>query len=306
MSPLLAQLQRVENLATGSRLHRLLHAPGKYLYAIGFRQLVYARTRRGVFRQVDTFFGVPMQVVLPAGTDLYLTGGKSHDSEIRLARFLIETLRPGDDFLDVGAHFGYFSLLAARLVGPGGRVRAYEASASTFGVLATNVAALPQVQACHQAVSDRPETISFYEFPVLFNEFNSMDVSQFREEKWFKQFPPVHHHVEAVNLTDVLRETGLRPRIIKIDVEGAEDKVIAGAREALTEQAPLVVMEYLNPARHNTSHQQAARLLREAGYAAHTLSPAGHPVPCPNLDAHLAQTGEDSDNFVFMQGLGVS
>lgn len=304
MSALLTQLQHVENLATGSRLHRLLHAPARYLYAIGFRQLVYARTRRGIFKQVDTFFGIPMQVVLPAGTDLYLTGGKSHDSEIRLARFLIETLRPGDHFLDVGAHFGYFSLLAARLVGPTGRVRAYEASASTFGVLATNVAALPQVQACHQAVSDHPETISFYEFPVLFNEFNSMDVSQFREEKWFKQFPPVQNQVEAVNLTDVLRETDLRPRVIKIDVEGAEDKVIAGTRAALLEQSPLVVMEYLNPARHNASHRAAAALLAASGYAAHTLSPTGRPVPCPDLDAHLAQTGEDSDNFVFIRGTG--
>ena len=131
MSSFLRQLAHVEKLAASSRWHRLLHAPGRYIYAIGFRTLVYARTRRGVFRQVNTFFGVPMQVVLPAGTDLYLTGGKTHDSEIRLARLLLETLRPGDDFVDVGAHFGYFALLAAQLVGPTGRVRAYEASAST-------------------------------------------------------------------------------------------------------------------------------------------------------------------------------
>lgn len=301
MASLLEQLQHVENLATASRVQRLLHAPGRYLYAIGFRQLVYARTRRGIFKNVTTFFGLPMQIVLPAGTDIYLTGGKSHDSEIRLARFLIATLRPGDDFLDVGAHFGYFSLLAAQLVGPAGRVRAYEASASTYAVLATNVAALPQVQACHQAVSDRPETISFYEFPVLFNEFNSMDVSQFEGEKWFKEYPPVQNQVPAVRLTDVLTETGLRPRVIKIDVEGAEDKVIAGAEDMLRQQAPFVVMEYLNPERHNASHQAAARLLAAWGYAPHTLDAAGRPVPCPDLDAFLARSGEDSDNFVFIR-----
>ncbi|NVO86170.1 FkbM family methyltransferase [Hymenobacter terrestris] len=306
MSSLLRQLAHVEKLAASTRWHRLLHAPAKYIYAIGFRQLVYARTRRGVFKQVDTFFGVPMQVVLPAGTDLYLTGGKTHDSEIRLARLLLETLRPGDDFVDVGAHFGYFALLAARLVGPTGRVRAYEASASTYAVLAANVAALPQVQACHQAVSDQPEVVSFYEFPVLFNEFNSMDVSQFEGEKWFKEFPPVKIQVPAVPLSEVLRETRLRPRIIKIDVEGAEDKVIAGAQQVLSELAaaghpPLVVMEYLSPVRHNASHRHAAALLAECGYAAHTLSAAGRPVPCADLDAYLAQSGQDSDNFVFIR-----
>ncbi|SNR34214.1 FkbM family methyltransferase [Hymenobacter mucosus] len=301
MNSLLTQLDKVEALAAASKWHRLWHAPAKYLYAIGFRRLVYARHKKGVVKQVATFFGIPMQVVLPAGTDIYLTGGKSHSSEIRLARFLINTLQPGDDFLDVGGHFGYFSLLASQLVGASGRVVAYEASRSTYAVLAENVKRLPNIRAVHSAVSDRQESISFYEFPVLYNEFNSMDVTQFAGEKWFEEFKPTRIDVPAVRVDDILADSGLAPHVIKIDVEGAELKVIGGAAASLRRLAPYVVMEYLEPKRHNTEHQKAVTLLRELGYHAHTLQENGTLQPCADLDAYLIQHGHDSDNFVFVK-----
>ena len=54
---LLHQLKRVEQLATASKLLRLLQAPGRYLYAIGFRLLRYRATKKGVMKQTNTFFG---------------------------------------------------------------------------------------------------------------------------------------------------------------------------------------------------------------------------------------------------------
>ena len=301
MHPFLEQLDHVEALATAPKWRRLWHAPGKYLYAIGFRQLVYARTRQGVIKTVPTFFGLPMRVVLPAGTDIYLTGGKSHGSEIRLARFLVHTLRPGQQFLDIGGHFGYFSLLASRLVGPSGQVRAYEASRSTYAVLAENVRGQATIEAVNQAVSDCQETITFYEFPVLYNEFNSMDVSQFEGEKWFRDFRPTRLDIPATRLDDILAQDETGPAIIKIDVEGAEEKVIRGGLDSLRRLQPVVVMEYLEPRRHNASHRQAAALLQHLGYRPHSLDAAGHPVPCPSPDAFLKQHGYDSDNFVFVK-----
>lgn len=75
-----------------------------------------------------------MNIALPASTDIYLTGGKSHDSEIRLAKFLIKNLNQGDNFVDIGAHYGYFTLLGAHLVGKGGRVF-FEPGKSTYSLL---------------------------------------------------------------------------------------------------------------------------------------------------------------------------
>ncbi len=299
MNDLLQKLAGVERLAQGSRWQRLLNAPGKYLFALGFRELVYARTRRARPVAVATFFGLPMQVLLPASTDLYLLGAKTHDSEIRLARLLMRYLKPGDTFVDVGGHFGYFTLLGARLVGPAGRVAAFEASRSTYAVLAANVAAQANVAAHHLALSDRPETVSFFEFPVLYNEYNALDVDQFRHEKWFAEFPPEKIEVPAARLDDVVARDGLRPAVIKIDVEGAELKVIRGAADTLRRLRPLVVMEYLAPDRHNTAHREAAALLGQLGYASFAPAPDGQLEPCADLDAYLARHGIASANFAF-------
>ena len=301
MKDLLQKLAEVERLAQGSRWQRLLNAPGKYVFAMGFRELVYARTRRARPATVPTFFGLPMQVMLPAGTDLYLLGAKSHDSEIRLARLLLRHLRPGDTFVDVGGHFGYFTLLASRLVGAAGRVVAFEASKATHAVLAANVRAQANVTAHHLALSDQREIIRFFEFPVLYNEFNSMDVDQFRGEKWFAEFPPQPIDVPAVRLDDIVQRDHLQPAIIKIDVEGAELKVIRGAADTLRRLRPLVVMEYLAPDRHNTAHREAAALLRELGYVSFAPAPDGQLEPCADLDGYLTRHGIESANFAFQK-----
>lgn len=301
MIDLFQKLAAAERLAQGSRWQRLLNAPGKYLFAMGFRELFYARSHRARPAQVTTFFGLPMQVMLPAGTDLYLLGAKSHDSEVRLARLLMRHLKPGDTFIDVGGHFGYFTLLASRLVGPAGRVVAFEASRNTYAVLVENVRQQPNVTAYHLALSDQHETISFFEFPVLYNEFNSMDVDQFRNEKWFAKFPPQRIDVLATRLDDVVERDNLQPAIIKIDVEGAELKVIRGAAGTLRHQRPLVVMEYLAPDRHNTAHRQAAALLNELGYASYAPAPDGQLDPCADLDAYMVQYDIESANFVFLK-----
>ena len=298
---LLRALRRVEQLAALPRLGRLLRRPGRYLYAIGFRLLRYRRTKRGVAGRARTFFGAAMTVLLPAGTDIYLTRGKSHGSEIRLARFLIQHLAPGAVFVDVGAHFGYFSLLAARLVGATGQVLALEASPATYAVLAANVAAAPVVQARHRAASDAPEQLTFYEFPVHYNEYNSLDVEQFAQEKWFQDAPPTQTQVVAITLDSCFPPAAPPPDIIKIDVEGAEFKVIRGATALLRRAAPAVVLEYLEPKRHNAAHRQAAALLAELGYQSHRISPEGLLIACPDLDAHLLAGGIDSDNFVFLK-----
>ena len=299
MNDLLQKLADVERLAQGSRWQRLLNDPGKYLFALSFRELVYVRTRRARPAVITTFFGLPMQVLLPASTDLYLLGAKTHDSEVRLARLLMRYLKPGDTFVDVGGHFGYFTLLGARLVGPAGRVVAFEASRSTYAVLAANVAPQAHVTAHHLALSDRQEMVSFFEFPVLYNEFNTLDIEQFRHEKWFIKFPPEKIEVSAARLDDVVARDSLQPAVIKIDVEGAELKVIRGAADTLRRLRPLVVMEYIAPDRHNTAHREATALLRQLGYASFALASDGQMEPCDDLDTYLAWHGLESANFAF-------
>lgn len=298
---LFKQLEAVENLAKAGKMKRLWAYPFRYIYAFVFRKWIYPITRKGMIQQVRTFFDLPMHLVLPASTDIYLTGGKPHPSEIRLARLLIQQLQPGDTFVDIGAHFGYFSLLASVLVGETGGVYAFEASKSTFQLLQKNINHLVNIKIFNQAVSDTNENITFYQFPVMYSEYNSMEVGQFAKEGWFKKFKPEAIEIEAVTINQLVLQHKISPKIIKIDVEGAEDKVIAGAQEALQVIHPFIVLEYLEPSRQNEAHRKAAKLLQLAGYQAHSIDEKGELVLCKDIESYLAAQQLDSDNIVFVK-----
>jgi FkbM family methyltransferase len=301
MKPLLDRLAQVEKIAAANKVNRLLQHPFRYLDAVLFRKVWYPFSKKGKLRLTNTFFDAKMHILLPAGTDIYLTGGKSHDSELRLARFLIKNLNEGDAFLDIGAHFGYFTLLAAQLVGKNGQVWAYEASKSTFAVLERNTAPFSQVKPHCLALSDAPGTVTFYEFPVLYSEFNSMELDQFGDTSWYRKYPPVKNEIPAVTLDAIIQTQVFVPKIIKIDVEGAEDKVIQGAHKALKEHAPMVVLEYLAEARHNSAHRQAAEQLQALGFAAGIIDQDGLWQRCEQVETHLQEQQLDSDNVVFIK-----
>lgn len=299
---LLERLRATERLARASRWGRLRRRPRRYLSATLFHRLLYPRRPAGWRRTAATFFGRPMQVLLPAGTDIFLTGGKTHDSEIRLCRLLIRQLPPGGRFLDVGAHFGFYSLLAARLVGPAGRVLALEAAPSNFELLAANLRQTPQAEPLLAAAAEEDGDLTFYEFPTLYSEYNSLDVDQFNAEPWRRRHPPRRVVVPGRRLDRLLADRPFDPDFIKIDVEGAEDRVVRGLAAYLSAAAPLVAMEYLAPAKKNAAHREATSILRTAGYHPHRIDPEGRLLPCSDIEGYLRERGLDSDNIVFVKG----
>jgi FkbM family methyltransferase len=296
-----AELEQLERLSRGSKIGRLLAYPIHYIYGMFFSKFIYPIQKKGVLKQVNTFFGDTMNVVLPAGLDIYLVKGKSHDSEIRLAKLMVKELSEGDTYLDIGAHFGYFSLLAAHLVGKKGNVFAYEASKSTFSILEKNIAQHNNIKAFHNALSDKDETLTFFEFPVLFSEYNSLDVTQFEQESWYKNFPPQRIEVAATTLSNLVVQQNITPKIIKIDVEGAEYAVMEGAKQMLSEQSPMVVLEFLSSERFNSSHHKAAEILEKANFKAHTINDEGQLEPCPDVEKYLLEKNIDSENVVFVK-----
>lgn len=298
---LLEKLNKVDDLAKASKMGRFRSRPLRYSFAILYKTVVYPLWRKGYRTKTPVFWGASMQVVLPAATDIYLTGGKSHDSEIRLARFLIRHLQTGDTFLDVGAHFGYFSLLASAIVGPAGQVFAFEAAGSTFAILQQNVRKSNNINALHRAVAAKSGLVSFYEFPVLYSEYNAMNARQYVRQSWYARFRPVRREVQAQPLDHFVKEVNISPSMIKIDVEGAENQVIRGSQQLLQNTAPIIIMEYTHPDRHNAAHREALTALQTAGYQAHLIDANGNLQPCGDVEAHLVRSGLESDNAVFVK-----
>ena len=84
--------------------------------------------------------GSELAMQVHAVADVHVSAAIARDGiwEPQETRFLLDTLRPGDVFVDVGANIGYFSLLASRLVGPAGTVLAFEPEAANYALLEAN------------------------------------------------------------------------------------------------------------------------------------------------------------------------
>lgn len=294
-----SKIETVVKRAKASKLSRMLRSPYKYINSVLYRKLLYSRTGKEKKVRCKTFFGSEMNLMLPSGTDIYLTGGKSHDSEIRLAKFLLTNLEHGDVFIDVGAHYGYFSQLAATLVGPQGQVYSFEASPSSFNILVENKKQFQNIQFYNRAVSNTKEGVSIYEFPNLYSEYNSLTCNQHRKEAWFKKNLPKETEVKAIRLQDFISGKRIDSCFIKIDVEGSEDKVIEGLGEYLATHSPLIALEYFSSKLGNKAHRRAEDILRSFGFQAFRISPNGSLEKIDAATEHLDTSDLDSDNLVF-------
>jgi FkbM family methyltransferase len=292
------KLDSIEKAARGSRATRFLRNPLRYAAAIGYWRLVYPLRKIGRFAQARTFFGTGMEVVLPSATEIFLFGAKTHDSEIRLTRYLLNHLKSGGVFADVGAHFGYFSLLASHLVGPTGRVFSFEASNSTFGVLQKNTASFSNITPLHRAVTDSDTPLTFHEFPVLFSEYNSLVLPDTATSAWLLRNPPQRTEVQGLRLDDYFLEKNEIPGLIKIDVEGAEPQVLRGMEALLTRHTPTLVMEYLTDNSQQEAHRQAVAFARHLGYNQYLIDKNGNLQPCDDIEAAMSAAGLSSDNIV--------
>lgn len=300
------KLDKVEQLAEASKFQRLLHHPFRYISAQFFKTITFPLTKKGTLRTAQTFMDYPLSILLPSGMDIYLTGGKAHDSEIRLARFLIHFFKNNASkkdisFVDIGAHVGYFSLLTSFLIGENAKVYAFEAAKGTFDLLKKNLDNRPNIQVFHNALTDSEMDLTFYEFPVLYSEYNTLHVAQFENEKWFKKFQPLKNTVKGITLDAVFEKFALKNAVIKIDTEGAEAQVIAGAMAVLAHKNPVIIMEFLTDINKNEGHYQAFEMLIEAGFNAYFIEKNGDLSVLNNIETYFSSKKLDSDNFVFMR-----
>lgn len=301
-TPSLAALQHVVDYGTAGKLGRLLKNPVDWLFAVFFKKVIYSNKQKPLIRRRKLFFGLPFYVPLPAATDIFLAGGKTHPSEVRLAAYMIQHLKPGQRVLDVGAHCGYFSALAAELVGKEGKVYSFEPSDLAHSVLAKNAVYYPQQKIFKQVVAETAGDKIFYEFPGSYAEYSSMDIEQYEGEPWLAANPSKKHQLSATSIDQLTAAEGIAFDFIKIDVEGAEEGVIRGAMHFCSVHSPVIALEYIHPDRSNRSHEVAASLLASLGYEAWLSDEEGRLHPAGDVPAFLKQSGLESENVIFKKG----
>ena len=295
----LNKLSAIEKAAKGGPIKRLLYAPLAYLAGVIHHRLIYQLLRYPWETNASTFFGTPMRVLLPAGLDIYLLNAKTHDSEIRLAKYMVKHLQEGQTVIDIGAHYGFFSLLAAKIIGKQGRLIAIEAAPSNFALLEKNLRALAQAQALQRAASNKKGSLTFYEFPPLYSEYNTTDPIQYEEAVKASGHTGKKIEVPAIQIDELLHAESIKPNFIKMDVEGAEALVLSGMQHYLSLQQGVLAMEYLASDRQNESHQKAASILKAAGWLSYIILADGQLQACQNIEAYLESHHLDSDNIIW-------
>lgn len=151
--------------------------------------------------------------------------------EPNLTNYVKRRLRHGDVFVDVGAYFGYYSLLASKLVGRSGRVVAIEAFPRNFALLTRNLECngVDNVRAVNVAASDREGSMQLY------TPENRNTGCASKSKVWADRYNLTSVcEVPARPLSALLQREEIRAaRLIKIDVEGGEWDVISGIGEML-------------------------------------------------------------------------
>lgn len=143
---------------------------------------------------------------------------------------------PSSVFFDVGAHAGYYTLLASQLVGANGRVVAFEPDARNVGILKQHLQlnSAANVSVVEAAVADVAGAAAFAPEPSGFGGALS----------------PTGSAMVTLVAIDALVDIGAlpAPHYLRIDVEGAEFRVICGARKVLRTVRPTVFLATHTPA----------------------------------------------------------
>lgn len=175
----------------------------------------------------------------------------------------------GGTFLDVGAHAGYFTLLAAHRVGPRGRVFALEPVPQTFATLQAHLRSnsIANVEPHMIALSDANGTLRLHLPPA--NEHRDYNVTYISRSGWTEIDVPCRR-------LDVCLSEWQANRIdlMKMDVEGAEPKVLAGGAQRLKEGVVKHLIIEVNGPRLTEGGSSPAKLfaqLAELGFAPASL-----------------------------------
>ena len=233
------QLERAVASSQQRIRHRPLDWQARWLRAMALEWI--ARTLHLVVpTTARTFWGEQMRVLVPEGISSHLLHAGYFEEG--LTRVLLDLLRPGMTFFDVGAHYGYFTLLASHIVGPSGRVHAFEPAPATFATLEHNTRRKQNVTRQNVALYSRAAKLEFMDYGLVMSAFSSIYPERLLPRDR-KGAVPRLREVTAVTLDDYIERYGARPDLIKIDAEGSESEILRGAERVLAEGRPMITME---------------------------------------------------------------
>jgi FkbM family methyltransferase len=186
------------------------------------------KMRKGLFKGILLEINLKNQLALIFGTN-----------EIHLQKAIKEHISFADTVFDIGSHIGYVSIAMSKIVGEQGKVYSFEAIPATSNKCKRNLElnSCVNVNLTNKALSDKSETTVF-RIPDGGENYPMASMIWHSSSKDF-----VEVEVESITIDTDTRFSSLSPTFVKIDVEGAEGKVIKGMQGLIKRCNPVIFIE---------------------------------------------------------------
>lgn len=267
------------------------------ILGVGLGKSRAAKSLKNKLRHVLDYFlthGGPLPIDA-GGVKMYIShpsAGVSYLSKDRYMDYLFQrVVAPGETVLDIGAQFGYYSLLAARKVGERGKVYAFEPEPANFELLRRNVELWGHrtIITVNKAISDRNDKALLYvadspgEHSLIQNDLHPQKRAI---------------HAESTTIDTFLKNQPVH--VIKIDIEGAEPLALRGAKTTIAQNDRLVIFTEFHPLMLRKGGIDPDSFLRE-------LETMGFQVKIINEQAsRLVSISHDVLSNIYSQGAHVN
>ncbi len=276
-----------------NKMSRLVHYPLQIIS----RAILLRLNKKFIFKvRTKTFFNYPI-TIHSFEYCLWITGCLG-GTEVGLQKYMIKSLPKGGVFFDIGAHHGFYSLLAHFLTEESKtQIHAFEPTDTHFAITQKNLSPYDNMYASKLAVCENSGKRSFYMTmgagstieKDFFKDVASVDLSEFKNIE-----------VSCTTLDEYCLKQGVTPTFIKIDVEGAESEVLKGGIKTIQASYPTIAMEIWSKPHNNKNHIDAAKLLIDLGYLMYKI---GNDGELQLIDFNQLMTLLDiphsSDNYLF-------
>jgi len=206
-------------------------------------------------------------------------------NEPAVTSLILEFLNEGDAMIDVGANIGWHTVLAAEKVGAKGYVYAFEPDPTNFRLLTDNCAtnALSWVERIEAAAGDRNG-----------EELLRLSLTNFGDHRLYEVVDETrpNSRVQVVRLDDALGHRLDRLRLVKIDTQGYEPKVLRGMCGIAERWHPAIVMEFWPHGilASGESVYEVLAFIERFSYQPHLVTPTGLQLTTPGVLLELSRS----------------
>ena len=223
------------------------------------------------------------KIFLDENDSLLLSSGVPHEKTI--INLVKNEIKKGDVVIDIGAHIGYYTVLFAKLVGPEGKVFAFEASPTNFEILKKNVDVngYKNVVYHNKAVSDKNGKLTLYMTGRTSTENFLFKPENFTDSSTIKNAV----EIESITLDDYFIDFKDKINFLKMDISGAEPRVIQGMKSLLDKNVDMKIQQEWWPnaiKTHGFEPDSHLKLLTNKGYNIFEIDGANNKINLVTTD----------------------